>query len=400
MMEAIDTRYLPRTVSRAPRALLTWARYLALHEAVRVPLIGGHRLASFVARFMARRQPPARDRVLERAVQARYWALLAADFDNAQRGVYPAELLFDVPFAEYAGNVPRFLLDAPRILERIEANDHRDLPADVDLSAYPAYYRRTFHWQTDGYFSRHSAELYDLGVELLFIGTADVMRRQLLAEVVRRRPRSNVRLLDVGMGTGRFLRQAASALPGSELCGVDLSPWYVSHAREQLAGNTVGLAGERARAVYLQGARASGVGAPARGAPGAAVAARLEVANAEALPFADGSFDVVTSIFMLHELPRRVRRAALEEMHRVLAPGGLLVLEDAAQPSESRELISALDRFSRDMHEPFFADYLDDDLATLVGECGFGSVATTPHFVSKVVSATKGLAREPGVLIN
>lgn len=394
MLETIDTRYLPRTVARAPRELLTWARYLALHEAVRLPLIGGHRLASFAARWTARRQPPVRDRALERAVQGRYWALLAADFENAQRGVYPAELLFDVPFGEYAGNVPRFLLDAPRILERIEAGNHRDLPPDVDLSAYPAYYRRTFHWQTDGYFSRHSAELYDLGVELLFIGTADVMRRQLLAEVVRRKPRGKVRLLDVGMGTGRFLRQAASALPGSELCGADLSPWYVSHARVQLGASAAGLASERARAMPSAGYSS------ARGAPSAGVVARLEVANAEALPFADGSFDVVTSIFMLHELPRRVRRAALEEMHRVLAPGGLLVLEDAAQPSESRELTPALDQFSRDMHEPFFADYLEDDLAALVTECGFGSVATAPHFVSKVVSATKSLAREPGVLIN
>jgi ubiquinone/menaquinone biosynthesis C-methylase UbiE len=375
MLDAIETRYLPTAIAKAPGGLLTWARYLALHEAVRLPLIGGHRLASFVAQLIARRQPPARDRVLERVVQGRYWALLAADFENAQRGVYPVELLFDVPFAVYAGNLPRFLLDAPRILERIEAKNHRDLPPNVDLSAYPAYYRRTFHWQTDGYFSRHSAELYDLGVELLFIGTADVMRRQLLAEVLRRKRRGKVRLLDVGMGTGRFLRQAASALHGSELSGVDLSPWYVSHARQQLA-------------------------ASARGAIGAGVVARLEAANAEALPFADGSFDVVTSIFMLHELPRRVRRAALEEMHRVLAPGGLLVLEDAAQPSESRDLIPALDQFSRDMHEPFFADYLDDDLAGLVAECGFGSVATAPHFVSKVVSATKGLARESGVLIN
>jgi ubiquinone/menaquinone biosynthesis C-methylase UbiE len=375
MMDTMQTRYLPATIAQAPRGLLTWARYLALHEAVRLPLIGGHRLASFVARLTARRQPPARDRVLERAVRARYWALLAADFDNAQRGVYPAALLFDVPFSGYAGNVPRFLLDAPRILERIEAKNHRDLPPHVDLSAYPAYYRRTFHWQTDGYFSRHSAALYDLTVELLFIGTADVMRRQLLAEVVRRKPPGKVRLLDVGMGTGRFLRQAASALPGSELSGVDLSPWYVSHARELLAGS-------------------------ARGAAGAGVVARLETANAEALPFPDGSFDVVTSIFMLHELPRRVRRAALEEMHRVLAPGGVLVLEDSAQPSESRELTPALDQFSRDMHEPFFADYLDDDLGALVAECGFGSVTTAPHFVCKVVSATKGLARESGVLIN
>ena len=50
---------------------------------------------------------------------------------------------------------------------------------------YPAYYRRTFHWQTDGYFTEHSAEVYELGVELLFRGTADVMRRQIIPPVTR-----------------------------------------------------------------------------------------------------------------------------------------------------------------------------------------------------------------------
>jgi ubiquinone/menaquinone biosynthesis C-methylase UbiE len=372
MIGAIDTRYLPRTLADSPRELLSWARYLALHEAVRLPLIGGHRLASLLTRWTTRRQKPARNRALERAVQKRYWALLATDFENARRGIYPSELLFDVPFAVYAGNVPRFLLDAPKILGRIGARQHDDLPRHLDLSRYPAYYRRTFHWQTDGYFSRHSAELYDLGVELLFVGTADVMRRQVLAELVRRKPRGKLRVLDVGMGTGRFLHQAARALPEAELRGVDLSPWYVGYARELLSAD-------------------AGASGPAP---------KVEAANAEALPYPDHSFDVVTSIFMLHELPRRVRRNVLGEMWRVLAPGGLIVLEDAAQSGESRELTPALEQFSKDLHEPFFADYQTDDLADLVAECGFGSIATAPHFVAKVVSATKGLARDPGLMVH
>jgi ubiquinone/menaquinone biosynthesis C-methylase UbiE len=375
MVDAIATLRLPRAPGRPERARLSWARYVALHEAVRLPLIGGHRLASFLTHWAARRQAPARSRTLELAVQRRYWALLAADFENAQRGLYPPELLFDVPFAAYAGNLPRFLRDAPKIIGRIGARRHDDLPRHLDLSRYPAYYRRTFHWQTDGYFSRHSAELYDLGVELLFIGTADVMRRQVLAEVVRRTGGGKLRLLDVGTGTGRFLRQAARALPEAKLLGVDLSPWYVGFARDLL----------------------SGASASARGST---PPVRVEVANAESLPYPDHSFDVVTSIFMTHELPRSVRRTALREMRRVLAPGGLLVLEDAAQPSESVELIPALDQFSKDMHEPFFADYEKDDLGELVAECGFASIASSPHFVAKVVSAKKGLADPARVVLH
>jgi ubiquinone/menaquinone biosynthesis C-methylase UbiE len=359
-----QTPYLPRSVKGRPRELSAWVRYLLLHEGIRLPLLGGHRLASVIAKLWASRETPTRNRQLERSVQQRYWALLERDFANAQSGVYPESLLFDVPLASYAGNVPRFLMDAPRILERIGAHNHKDLPGDVDLASYPAYYRRNFHWQTDGYFSRHSAELYDLGVELLFIGTADVMRRQVLAKVVNGARGGRLRLLDVGTGTGRFLRQAASCLHGAELTGVDLSPWYVAYARDLLAS------------------AASKTVAPAR----------IEVANAEALPFADGSFDVVTNIFVLHELPRHVRRQVLAEMHRVLTPGGLLVIADAAQPSDAAELAPALAQFSKDMHEPFFADYQEDDLGTLLANTGFAGVSVVPAFVSKVVSGRKSLA--------
>jgi ubiquinone/menaquinone biosynthesis C-methylase UbiE len=369
MIDALETHDLPRSAAPALRELLARARYLALHEAVRLPLIGGHRLASLVSRWAGHRQAPARNRRLEKAVRERYWALLAADFENARRGLYPLELLFDVPFAAYAGSAPRLALDAPKILARIGARQHDDLPPHVDLTSYPAYYRRTFHWQTDGYFSRRSAELYDVGVELLFVGTADVMRRQVLAEVARCRPRGALRLLDVGMGTGRFLRQAARALPEAELHGIDLSPWYVDYARHLLSATTGGRA-------------------------------RLEAANAEALPYADDSFDVVTSIFMLHELPRNVRRTVLAEMRRVLVKGGLLVLADAAQPSDAPDLVPVLEQFSKDMHEPFFADYQKDELAELLAEQGFGSISTSSHFVAKVVSATKGLARGPAVLLH
>jgi ubiquinone/menaquinone biosynthesis C-methylase UbiE len=336
------------------REALARARYVALHEAIRIPLIGLHRVT-----FALSRRDHVRNKALERLVRRRYHELLARDFDNARRGLYPMELLFDLPLLDYARRFPQLLLDMPNVLGRVRSRDYRDLPGDVDLSQFPEYYRRTFHWQTDGYFSHHSAELYDLGVELLFVGCGDVMRRQVLAEVTRQGRASGpapLRVLDVGSGTGRFLLQAARALPGAELLGVDLSPWYARFAREQVAKDT-------------SGARLE-----------------IEVANAEALPFDTGRFDVVTSIFMFHELPRRVRRNVLSEMRRVLAPGGLLVLADAAQPSDSPELAPALGQFPRDLHEPFFRDYLKDDLAPLLTEAGFQVRSVAPHFVSKVVS--------------
>jgi ubiquinone/menaquinone biosynthesis C-methylase UbiE len=48
------------------------------------------------------------------------------------------------------------------------------------------------------------------------------------------------------------------------------------------------------------------------------------------LPFGDRSFDIVTSFDVLYALPDEAEKAAVEEMFRVLKPGGHLVLNVAA----------------------------------------------------------------------
>ena len=55
-------------------------------------------------------------------------------------------------------------------------------------------------------------------------------------------------------------------------------------------------------------------------------------AQAERLPFADGSFDLVTCVMSLHHLASPPR--ALDEMARVLAAGGRIVLEDMIADSD------------------------------------------------------------------
>src|SRR6266446_5944113 len=202
-------------------------------------------------------------------------------------------------------------------------------------------------------------ERYDLTVELLFAGTADVMRRQVIppvSRVVGDGARSDVRLLDVACGTGRTLAQIARAHPRLRLYGLDLSPYYLQVARRVLAD---------------------------------VADVSLVADNAERLPFRSGYFDVVTSVFLFHELPRPARRAVLAEMHRVLRPGGLLVIVDSAQLGESGELAFFLGRFAAEFHEPFYRDYVRDDLAAAAADAGLRVESVEPHFVSKVVVARK-----------
>src|SRR5262249_27129779 len=96
-----------------------------------------------------------------------------------------------------------------------------------------------------------------------------------------------------------------------------------------------------------------------------------------------------TSVYLFHELPRNARRNVVREMFRVLRPGGLVVLEDSAQISDSPQIASVLAGFPAEYHEPFYTDYQHDDLADLLAECGFTVQSSEAHLVAKVVAAKK-----------
>jgi len=299
----------------------------------------------------------------QRAVQKRYRALLDTDFRNARDGLYPQSLLFQFPLTGYAKAMPHLVRDVPRTLRRLRSENFRDLPTEAEPETYPHYYQRNFHWQTDGYLSDRSAKLYDVGVEWLFLGTADIMRRQVIPPITRflQQDGSNSngsrnRLLDIGCGTGRALKQIGTAHPRLKLAGLDLSPFYIKEARELLADH-----------------------------PDVA----FHVENGERVPFRDEVFDIVTSVFMFHELPKDARHAVMREMMRSLVPGGLLVIADSAQSSESPDLAPFLGRFTVDFHEPYYKSYQNEPIEDALEHLGFEVSAVESHFVTKVVVARK-----------
>jgi ubiquinone/menaquinone biosynthesis C-methylase UbiE len=116
-------------------------------------------------------------------------------------------------------------------------------------------------------------------------------------------------VLDVGCGRGLLLIGAARRLTTGKAVGVDI--WQA----EDLSGN-------RPEAT-LENARLEGV------------AERVEVKDGDArrLPFADGTFDVIVTKEVLHNIYNAAERdTAVREIARVLRPGGRLVVVDAEHP--------------------------------------------------------------------
>ncbi|MEV0388622.1 class I SAM-dependent methyltransferase [Nonomuraea sp. NPDC050643] len=113
------------------------------------------------------------------------------------------------------------------------------------------------------------------------------------------------RLLDLGCGRGAVLLQAARRLERGRATGIDL--W---RSRDQ-PGN-----GET---VTRTNAEAEGV------------SERVELVTGDMrdLPFGDEAFDVVVSSQAVHDIPAQDgREQAVREAHRVLRPGGLMLIAD------------------------------------------------------------------------
>ncbi len=289
----------------------------------------------------------------------RFEKLLKQDIRNVEEGLYPRELLFQIPFNFYIKMIPGLTLEVMKMFVNIVNNRYKSLPAGVNLENYPDYFRRNYHWQSDGYFSYQSARLYDVGVELLFLGTADIMRRQVIPPISRflkGKDKENIKLLDVACGTARILKQIHITHPEIKLFGLDISPYYINFARDFLRDiPNVSLVNE----------------------------------NAENIPFQDEYFDIVTCVYLFHELPRNVRKKVLAQIYRVLKPGGLVVFEDSAQLTDSSDISQVINRFMAEFHEPYYKDYINNDLGDLLSEAGFEVTLSETQYVAKVVAGIK-----------
>ena len=161
------------------------------------------------------------------------------------------------------------------------------LPAEIASESVPETQGLTIEWM---------AAFYEPMCRLFGLGRA--FREEMLRVSALQ---LGERVLDAGCGTGVWTRLAAKVVgPTGRCTGIDPGPRMIGIAR-------------------LDASKENS-------------SAKFKLAAVEQLPFGDGSFDVVMLSLVLHHLPSEAKRKGLEEIHRVLRPGGRLIVVDFDHP--------------------------------------------------------------------
>jgi ubiquinone/menaquinone biosynthesis C-methylase UbiE len=329
------------------------------------------RVAWYVGHGLAMRQLSARERRRDGAARPRartdlpvpdrgrlyadMAALLLQDLANVEAGIYPLPTDHDGSLLTLIDRSRRFFADLPKVHRRRETGASREVLSEETRGRRPGYYLQNFHFQSGGWMTEDSAERYDTQVEVLFNGTANATRRQALLplhEIFAGQDQRRLRLLDVGCGTGRFLDFVKQAWPRLPAGGLDMSEPYVRQSRHHLA-------------------RWSRI--------------NLIVGDGTRIPMPDDSHDAVTSIFVFHELPPQVRRAAFREFARILKPGGRLVLLDSLQRGDEPDYDGMLELFPQNFHEPYYSSYIEEDFGAIANDCNLRHTRSVRAFVSKIM---------------
>lgn len=287
--------------------------------------------------------------------------LFRMDWRNIRDGIYrlPLDARRAPSIARLFRQSRDYLRDTEKVARRKHGNGHSEVLNAAAAEKYPRYYLQNFHFQTDGWLTDGSAERYDMQVETLFTGAAAAMRRQALPYIRRAigaRDPAALRFLDLGSGDGGFLEAVKDNWPLLDATALDLSPAYLGKARTRLA-------------------RFGGI--------------RFVEARAEETVLESGAFDIVTAVYLFHELPPAVRQAVAREAARLLKPGGVFIVTDTLQYGDEPGLDILLENFPRGFHEPYFDSYCRSDNDALFGEAGFAKTGETLAFLTKVTAFEK-----------
>ncbi len=178
--------------------------------------------------------------------------------------------------------------------------------------------------KSKAYFNRHSSTVVNKN------GYWSYDYRITAKELQRRNVRN---LIDIGCGNGAFLAFFHTHSPSAKLSGLDLSHEMVVRSRERLPGSNI-----------VEG-------------------------DAEAMPFADESFDAVSCHMSIHHHPHPEK--SLSEMYRILEKNGIVVINELTGPKWMRKFMNrCFTKWETGDH----AVYSRPEMRQMMEEAGFKNI--------------------------
>ena len=266
-----------------------------------------------------------------------------------------ASPLFDRVLAPLFGNILIDRDEISRLRRTIDWEAQCDRLTDPALIIPEYYSSQNFHGVPGGYLTVDAAVTYD-PITQYVLPPGERWVRQGLLNRIQIHPR---RILDLGCGTGSTTLMLAEAYPNAEVIGLDLSPHMLSMAEykaKTLSRGTV----------------------------------RFRHGAAEATPFPNASFDLVTASLLFHETPVHISRAIVRECYRLLTTGGEVLILDGSQ-----QTLLQTPWLTEIFEEPYIQDYAAGNVESWLSEAGFGKVhAESLWGLNQITRGVKGIATE------
>lgn len=217
---------------------------------------------------------------------------------------------------------------------------------------YPDYYCRSFHAYEEGNLSWEAALEVEVAASAVHAGIwpdagaqGDPKLRSSYHLILKSQITEPRDILDLGCSVGMSTFALQKAYPQAKITGLDLSPYFlaVAHYRSEQ---------HKAQIKWVH-------------------------AQAESTGLPNGSFDLVSTSLMCHELPQEATRQILHEAQRLLRPGGYLAIMDMNPKSQVYAKMPSYILTLLKSTEPYLDEYFSLDVVGTLVDAGFTAPTIT-----------------------